>query len=116
MSRCGGRLMRWLFGRLVDLFVTALLWALGVLALKRLSLKLGENAVIGWMDDRIGEKLHISAPSAEQVVEVGLPLLGAVAVMLLYHWYNGAFDGLNRQRVRLVHKAVGSLKTDTRRW
>jgi hypothetical protein len=52
----------------------------------KLAGKLGENAVIGWMDDRLGELFGITAPTMQQVVEWGLPALSAIAVLLALHW------------------------------
>ena len=57
----------------------------------KLSAKLGENAVIGWLDDRLGETLGITAPTIQQVVEFGLPALLAIAVLLALHWIQTRF-------------------------
>ena len=53
--------------------------------LSKLTAKLGENAVIGWIDDEIGKWLGITAPSVGDVLEWLPALILAGAILLLYH-------------------------------
>lgn len=62
--------------------------ALASFVLLHVLYKLVEDAVAGWVNDRVADALGLTAPTVAQVVDIGsfaLPLLGVGAMMWLYH-------------------------------
>jgi hypothetical protein len=61
------RIVNWIISHIVEVVVWLIVTFIGTSIIKKLPMKLGENALIGWIDDRLGEFLGISAPTLQQV-------------------------------------------------
>jgi hypothetical protein len=74
---------------LFDFICLAILWPL-VKFVWTVAIKAGENAVLGWIDDRIAEAFGIKAPTVSAVLAViwewGPPLALALALIGGFHW------------------------------
>lgn len=112
------RFINWISSHILDLVVWLIVTALGTSIIKKLPVMLGENAVIGWIDDRLGESLGISAPTLQQVVDFSwdylFPAIFALLVLCAYHVFNNralAPQNWRRQLLGLALIAFGVLAT-----
>jgi hypothetical protein len=73
--RVGNKLKNW------GVWIAGQFFVFGVLTFVwRWVLKLSENAVVGWFDDRIGEVLGIHPPTLSAAINWGVPV--ALAALL----------------------------------
>jgi hypothetical protein len=74
---------------LIEIFGWIVFTLIGSWLLRKAPAKLMENAMSGWIDDKIGEYLNLTAPETSTVVtflwEWGLPAIVAVTVLYSYH-------------------------------
>jgi hypothetical protein len=103
--------MRFLIKLLVEGFVVGGIYWLAGRQLRKFGFKLGENAVLGWIDDRIGEALGISAPTlatlADFVWDWGLPLVAVAAILWVYHQFNRRWSANGEISILSVLAAAG---------
>src|ERR1700722_18343864 len=57
------------------------------LVFKRLPAALTENAVMGWLDDKIGAALGLSSPDGSTVISWGVPILLAAVTLWFFHHF-----------------------------
>jgi hypothetical protein len=107
------RAINWLIGNIVDVVVGGILWAIGIYVFRKLPSKLGENAVISWMDDRIGETLGVSSPTLDQIITFGwdylLPAVFAFLILWAYHVSNNRASAPESWRRHLIGLALVAL-------
>lgn len=81
-----------LFRSLFEAVVLSGLYFVISRVLARFGYKLGENAVIGWIDEKIGEAFGITGPSLvvamDFVWDWGLPLVLLILLLWAYHQLN----------------------------
>jgi hypothetical protein len=112
------RIVNWIISHIVEVVVWLIVTFIGTSIIKKLPMKLGENALIGWIDDRLGEFLGISAPTLQQVVTFSwdylFPAIFALLVLWAYHVFNNralAPQHWRRQLLGLALIAFGVLAT-----
>jgi hypothetical protein len=95
--------IRWLSRHVADLIVGSILTIVGIFISKKLPVRLGEHAVIGWIDERLAEILGLSAPSLTAVIDFTwnycVPPLFVLLILWAYHLYNNrALNSENGKR------------------
>lgn len=106
--------MRFIVRLFVEGLIFAALYTVIGRAIRRLGFKLGENAVLGWIDDRIAEAFGITAPTLSALVDFvwdwGLPLFAVVAILWGYHQFNKRWSSPELSMLKVLAAFVPPLR------